>query len=154
LGCSVFGLTTVVGAVFAIGGFFLLSYMLIGLWLGVSSRRWPTIEGEILESRAEVDRTSDAGHVSYRPKVRYRYRIGGREYVSENYTYKGYSTARQVVEEIVGRYPTGSQVQVHCFPRRPKWSVLEPGTTPSQYLVAMIFAAGMLTLGITLLLIG
>ena len=57
-------LPTVVGSVLAAGGFLFLSVMLIGLWLGDSSRRWPTTEGEVLDSRAEVDPTSDSGHLS------------------------------------------------------------------------------------------
>ena len=145
-------LATVIGTVFVLGGLGLLTYLFIALWLGVSSRRWPTVEGEVLDSRAEVDRTSDAGHLSYRPKVRYRYVVHGREYVSGNFTYKGHSMAQEAVEEMTDRYRTGSHVKVHYHPRHPKWAVLEPGTTPTHYLVAMIAATGMLALGVALLL--
>jgi hypothetical protein len=103
---------TVAGIVLAAGGFFFLSVMLIALWLGDSSRRWPTAQGEVLDSHAELDPTSDSVYPSYRPKVRYRYRVNDLEYTSDNFSYKGYTKTREVVEEMVGRYPTGSQVQV------------------------------------------
>lgn len=145
-------LTIVVGTVLAAGGSLFLGGLLIGLWLGASSRRWPTTEGEVLDSRAEVDPTSDPGDLSYRPKVRYRYRVNDREYVSENLTYKGYSTAQEVVEAMAGRYPTGSQVQVYYHPRHPNRAVLEPGTTLWQYLIPIMLAAGGMATGIALLL--
>ena len=142
----------VVGTVLAVGGFCFLSVMLIGLWLGHSSHHWPTAQGEILDSRAELDLTSASDPPSYRPKVRYHYRVNDLEYTSENFTYKGYSMTRQVVEEMVGRYPTGSQVQVHYHPRHPSRAVLEPGATLKKYLIPMVVAAGMFAAGITTLL--
>ena len=145
-------LTTVIGTVFVLGGLGLLSYLSLGFWLGVSSLRWPTVEGEVLSSRVEVDSTSDAVGLSYRPKVRYRYAVHGRNYVSESFTYKGHSTEQEAAEEMAGRYRRGSLVKVHYHPRRPKWAVLEPGTTLTQYIIAVIFSTGMLTLGIALLL--
>ncbi len=143
-------LPTVAGSVLAAGGFLFLSVMLRGLWLGNSSRHWPTTEGEVIDSRAEADPTSDSD--GYRPKVRYRYRLNNREYVSDTLTYKAYSTAREVVEEMVGRYPAGSHLQVHYHPRHPHRAVLEPGTTLKAYLIPLFVAAGMLAAGITGLL--
>ena len=142
----------VVGTVLAVGGFCFLSFMLIWLWLGHSSRHWPTAQGEILDSRAELDPTSTSDPPGHRPKVRYHYRVNDLEYSSENFTYKVYSMTRQVVEEMVGRYPTGSQVQVHYHPWHPKWAVLEPGTTLKNYRIPVLVAVGIFAAGITLIL--
>ena len=100
-------------------------------------------------ARAELDPRSDSVYPSYRPKVRYRYRVNDLEYTSENFSYKGYTKTRDVVEEMVGRYPTGSQVQVHYHPRKPSRAVLEPGSTLKKYLIPMLVAAGIFVAGIT-----
>ena len=68
-------LLTFVGFLFIIGGTVWLVLFGIPIWLGISSRRWPTTEGEILESSVVHD--EDA----FRPKVKYRYRIGDVEYL-------------------------------------------------------------------------
>ena len=142
---------TFVGIVLAAGGFFFLSVLLTGLWLGVSSGRWPTTEGQILESRVELDLKSTSSIPSYRPRVRYRYRVNGKEYTSEKLTYKGYSTVQEVVQEMVRPYRIGSSVQVHYHPRHPARAVLEPGTT-RKYLIPILLAAGLMAAGITALM--
>jgi hypothetical protein len=143
-------LSIVLGTGFTAVGFLFLSLMLKGVWLGVSSRRWPTTEGEVFDSRVEDKPTSTDPH-SYRPKVLYRYRVNDREYVSENFSY-GYLTSLEVVEEMVDRYPTGSQVQVHYHPRHPNWAVLEPGMTLKVCLIPLAIAAGLLAVGLSVLL--
>ena len=140
-----FTVSTVVGTVFVVGGSFFLALIAVALWRGVSSRGWPTAEGEILESRIEEE--FDEGSLSYHPKVRYRYWVNDQEHVSDELTYRAYSADLAAVEEIVARYPAGSRIQVHYDPRHSERAVLEPGASLKgalgiAVLVVVIIAVG------------
>jgi hypothetical protein len=110
-----------VGIGFVAIGLFFMALMLTGLWLCIASRRWPTTEGEILESTPEPDESG------FRPRVKYRYGVAGRDYESQNIAYHGGTGSRDAAQAVCSRYPPGSRVRVHFHPWRPGWAVLEPG---------------------------
>lgn len=142
----------IVGTLLTAVGLYCLSLMVIALWLSPSSRRWPTTEAEILDSRVKVLVGRGPVGSSGEPKIRYRYRVNDREYTSDNMTYDGWSTARDDAEKVVDRYRTGSLVPVYYHPQHPKWAVLEPGITLTKYLIPMVVVAVFLLFGIGLIL--
>ena len=135
-----------VGFFFIIGGAVWLVLFGIPIWFGISSRCWPTIEGEILESSVVPDEDS------FRPKVKYRYSIGDVEYMSETLTYRGYEASREVSEIMASPYQPGNKVMVYYNPRHPNWAILEPGVTHPKYLVPMIIPVVLITFGVLTLL--
>jgi uncharacterized protein DUF3592 len=133
------------GALVIVIGIVLLALLFTGVWQGKASLKWPTVEGEIVESYVWEDDEAS------RPKVRYCYQVNDQEYTSDLITFKAYWLVRKTAEKMVGRYPVGSRVQVHYNPRRPKRAVLEPGASLPPA-VALIFVLAWLAFGICLLL--
>ncbi len=114
-----------------------------------ASMRWPRVRGTIVKSsveRHETTRRPRKNSVGPRRRVRYtanvefRYVIDGVEHTGANVTFAGASkttndgtkavveyTKGEAAQEVVARYPVGSDVQVSYDPDRPELSVLEPG---------------------------
>jgi Protein of unknown function (DUF3592) len=129
------------GAGVIVIGIVLLALLFTGVWQGRVSLKWPTVEGEIVESYVWEDDEAS------RPRVRYRYQVDDQEYTSDFITFKAYWLVRKTAETMVDRYPVGSRVQVHYNPRRPNRAVLEPGASLPPA-VALIFVLAWLAFGI------
>ncbi len=102
------------------------------LRLAQSSLEWPMVTGRIQESRVEETTVTRGKREvrAFEAKVAYRYNVGGREYEGQRLYFSYFpeedsGPARQLVD----RYPSGAQVQVHYHPDQPHLSVLEPGHT-------------------------
>jgi hypothetical protein len=114
----------------------LVSVSFIGLGvqttrLARESHGWPSVDGEIVKSDI-VEETSSArtgrGTVTYRPTIRYRYRVGDADYTGERVALGEYATEdRAAAEGVVRQYPTGRRLPVHYRPRAPDVAVLEVG---------------------------
>ena len=145
-------MSTFVGIVFVLGGLLFLGCSVPGLWLGHSSRRWPTTEGEILESKVELHAD---GEGSYCPRVRYRYRVRDQEYTSGNILYRGYLGTKEAAAEVASRYEPASRVLIHYHPRHPGWAVLETGAKLTLLDALVVFALFLfVAIGISLILFG
>ena len=105
-----------------------------------ASASWPTTDGKIVtsrvvEQREEVESEDSNGRkewtteITYRPEIRFTYRVAGNDYSTD--TWKpgatvAYGTPKRA-EAAVARYAVGLSVPVHYDPAHPDTAVLEPG---------------------------
>lgn len=95
------------------------------------ARRWPTVEGEIVDARiVQSWGRNDRGYLE--SAVRYRYDVAGQLY-SNNRVRFGQLTPNSWIPTrnfplaaaaLARRYPRGKQVRVYYNPRRPDHSIL------------------------------
>lgn len=124
-------------------GLFLLIFVGVGIGLSIwgwnvlqnarVSESWPTTSGEILSSSVRVDDDEDG--TSYFGDVTFRYAVADLPYTSDTVSFGQYGSNRSHAEEIVAKYPVGSQVTVYYDPNDAGTAVLEPGVTWSSYFV-------------------
>ena len=123
---------------------FILIFLAVGIGLSIwgwdvlqnarISESWPTTTGEILSSNVRTDNDDDG--TSYFGDVTFRYAVAELPYTSDNVNFgQDGSSNRGHAEEIVARYPTGSQVTVYYDPNDAQTAVLEPGVTWSSYFI-------------------
>lgn len=133
-------LATLAGAGLACG------YAVIQMGRGLLARRWPTVEGEIVDSR--VVRTGRRSGDGVDWLVTYRYHVAGQPYSSNRVRF-GQHTPNSMLPAhdkgitagaLAHRYPRGKPVRVYYNPRRPDDSVLYP--TP-HFGVWILLAAGL-----------
>jgi hypothetical protein len=123
-------------------------YAAIQIGRALLARRWPTVEGEIVDAR--MVRVGDGQRsTSVDSVVTYRYQVAGQPY-SGNRVRFGLQLIpnsmvpalgnRSAAAALAHRYPRGKPVRVYYNPRRPEESVLYP--TPNSR-VWVILAAGL-----------
>ncbi len=122
-------------------GLFLFIFVAVGIGLSIwgwnvlqnarVSESWPTTTGEILSSNVRID--DDDEGTSYFGDVTFRYVVADLPYTSDNVSFGQYGGNRSHAEEIVAKYPVGSQVTVYYDPNEVETAVLEPGVTWSSY---------------------
>ena len=115
--------------------------------------RWPVAQGTVLESRVAQYRAGQGGW-RYRPRITYRYWVGGQAYTNDLLAFgahalsEGGVAAQQKAHVTVERYPVGRQVVVRFNPKRPVQSVLEVRSVVSKSL----FIVGAIILLVAVLL--
>ena len=116
-------IATVVGAIF-------VAFEYRELWLALDSEDWPVVEGTIEEVGVTSSWSVGARYnaVVYAPQVRYHYRVGDRQYVSDRIAFGGsISTSfRSWATDVAKRYDRKT-VKVSVSPKDPMTAVLEPG---------------------------
>jgi hypothetical protein len=100
-----------------------------------ASASWPTTQGQIICSRV-VEKTArsrdDDGDeredTTYRPDIRFAYRVDGTNYATDTWKPGGSvgSGSSKYAEKIVARYAAGQSVFVFYNPAHPDVAVLEP----------------------------
>lgn len=116
-------IATVIGAVFVA-----LEYR--ELWLALDSEDWPVVEGTIEEVgvTSSWSNTGTSSSVVYAPEVRYHYRVGDHQYVSDRIAFGGtVSTSFRSWATGAARKYDQKTVRVSVSPKDPMTSVLEPG---------------------------
>jgi Protein of unknown function (DUF3592) len=108
-----------------------------------ASRSWPVVQGEIVQSEVEVPAAHDSDDATdCTAKIRYRYRVGDKDYESDCVQPGGTAMRRRLfAEELVARYPLGACVDVTLDPRAPEQAVLEPRNTENLVATAVFFVA-------------
>jgi len=100
-----------------------------------ASAAWPTTQGQIVSSRTieeEERRRDDDGREridrTYRPEIRFAYRVDDNEYATDTWKPGGVvgSGSPKYAEGIVARYAAGRSVAVYYDPAHPDVAVLEP----------------------------
>lgn len=120
-----------VGGIFALVGAYIHS-------AGERTKSWPVTDGTIESSQLEsYMSTSTSGSGSsrrtsttemFRPQIRYRYQVDGREFSGTRVWAVDYSSSgRGEMQAVVDRYPVGQAAQVHYDPEKPENAVLETG---------------------------
>lgn len=85
---------------------------------------WPSVRGEVIESRVRQRRRGR--HRSYEARIRYRYEIANREYTSEKVCIGGQlAGGRGRAAGRCRKYPEGSTPAVFYDPSRPEVACLE-----------------------------
>ena len=136
--------STTIGSIVLVGGFRELAR-------AVDSEDWPEVNGEIEETGVVTDGGGQS--VTFAPEVRYHYRVGDSQYVSDRIAFGGRvsMTFRSWAQGIVARYRKTKVVKVRVCPTDPDLSVLEPGVHWSCWFVIVI-ATVFVALGIRTLL--
>ncbi len=143
----------IVGSVFLIAGYCLLTFWgKLTLDNAKASINWPTVPGEVTESRVDSHRDKDG--TTYSAEIVYRYTVDEAEVHSDNVWFGGNysSSSRGQFEEIVRRYPVGKQVLVYYKPDDIFIAVLEPGAHFTSY-IGFVMGWGFLLVGACLLLV-
>ena len=89
-----------------------------------AAERWPSVQGEVIDSRVIESRGDDS--TTYRGYVAYRYEVDGVEHRSDQFSFISmssscYSCARKIVKD----HPKGSTVRVYFNPDQTTKSVLD-----------------------------
>lgn len=97
-----------------------------------ASPTWPSVEGEIIESRArpfnQQSGEPQAGKNDWAAEVRYRYSVGGQTHVGHRLQAFGRHYFSQAeAEQALAPFPVGARVRVFHDPDQPDVSVLIPG---------------------------
>jgi hypothetical protein len=128
---------------FAIGATLYVTQFRQGL-RAQASRQWPTSSGTITASTLEKSLDSKR---RYRAAVRYRYRVGGKDYESNRVFWGGNEGREKSMASVVGFYPAGRKVKVFYDPQNPAEAVIDPiqnaGSRP-----LVLYAMGLMTLGL------
>jgi len=104
-------------------GSWILGYCGSMVLLANASGSWPQVPGQVLES--EYDWKKQTGDV----RIRYRYEVSGRSYVSQQVSFDVFMTpgGRGKPRTVWLRYPPKKLVSVYYNPQRPEQAILEPG---------------------------
>lgn len=107
-----------------------------------ASGSWPAVDGEIVRSDIVEERSTSGPSprsLTYRPVVRYRYRVDGTDHEGERVSLGEYATEdRADAEAVVATYPVGRKVSVYHAPEAPETAVLEPGSHGAPWLYAVL----------------
>jgi hypothetical protein len=115
-------------------GFPIGTMSLLGAWLddwrAQQSKSWPTVTGKVRVSEVSVRFGKGPRNL---PDVRYAYEVDGLRYESSNIRFaQGRTRFRSQAEELVDRYPAGSDVEVHYNPADPGVAVLDTSDAAVQ----------------------
>jgi hypothetical protein len=115
-----------------------------------AAQGWPTVSGEILESRIAVEESTDSdgntGH-SYHPVLRYRYAVGGREFEGKRLRFGvDRSGSEGTIKAWLMPYREGARPKVRYNPVDPADCVLEAVRPTAAYIVAAALVGGILIL--------
>ncbi|HOW91790.1 MAG TPA: DUF3592 domain-containing protein [Anaerolineaceae bacterium] len=99
------------------------------------AQNWPVVPATILNSevrkRQQYDSDSTSGRTTYEPVVNYQYSVMGSLYNGSRVSFGDKKTSRKKAEEIVARYPAGTEVNAHYNPDKVEDSVLETAASGS-----------------------
>jgi hypothetical protein len=127
-------------------GLGLLAYGAIVLRKGHASYQWPSVQGQMIVSRAWLVEWEDGAAVW--PEMEFEYRVGQRTFTSRNIAF-GYAAKLALpgeAERLVARYPAGEPATVHYNPDQPHEAVLQPGMGCGAY-VALVMGSLFLIVG-------
>lgn len=115
------------GGIFVVVGLVSTWFLTVPMWSwAIASTKWAKTPCTIVSSRVE-SHSGDKG-TTYSVDIVYRYTFGGREYRGDRYSaVTGSSSGYDGKEEIVARYPPGSQSVCYVNPARPYEALLKPG---------------------------
>ena len=108
------------------------------------TNRWPVTNGTIISSDV-------AGVMKYYPFVSYTYTVDSVVYTSDRISNMNFNTKnRSVVEEVLKKYPLGSEIKVYYSNADPSLALLEPGINTGNIL---LLGFGIILLAIPIFLV-
>jgi hypothetical protein len=126
------------------------------LILGIKSKSWPTVEGEVIFS--EVKPAENRGGVikRYSLAFQYEYDVAGKTYRSSSVsfadstvlTFNNGTRSKRAAQSFVTAYQVGQTVVVSYNPQNPKQAVLMPTLLNINFIILMLIfgAFGLLLL--------
>jgi hypothetical protein len=122
---------------FLVGGGIVAVLFPVVTWNRVrASRRWPHVQGRIIESRLDRESRSGKGGYTYAPRIRYSYVVDGREHESSQINFWGVVGGSQgVAERTTRRYPEGAGVAVYYNPQDSHEAVLDRAFSPLVFIL-------------------
>ncbi len=122
-----------VAAVFVFGGVFLAAglamfwFFTVPAWrLAWESRGWVSTPATVVASEVRQSRSRES--TTYRVRIEYRYRYGGREYASDRGSAMPVnSSGYEAKAEVVRRHPSGTPITCFVNPANPGEALLERG---------------------------
>lgn len=134
-------------SVFILVGGVILFIGVKSLFAANASRSWPTVEGKVISSSVDSQR-SDKGGTTYHAEVLYEYKVGGQTQSAHDVAFGAYGSSNPShARNIVNKYPAGSDITVHYSPSNPSDAVLETGITGQAFFLpgfgAVFFSAGL-----------
>ncbi|MEO6788163.1 MAG: DUF3592 domain-containing protein [Chthoniobacteraceae bacterium] len=128
LGLRIFGLFFML-----IGGGVLYGAFFRPMLREAAAAKWPVVPCEIISSRVGRHSGSKGGY-TYSVDVRYRYKVGGREYLGTGYNFDtGSSSMRDWRDEAVASLPPGAQTVCHVNPEDALDAVLSIRPSPDRW---------------------
>ena len=131
--------------VFAVAGSLVLFSERKLIWQAISSYRWLSTEGIVVDSSdasfttAGVDRYTSVGTTKWsETKHVYEYQVAGKVYQTSTYCFGAY------VERASAAFLIGSNIRVYYDPKHPSNAVVKRGLQPSMLIGPMLLAAGAL----------
>jgi hypothetical protein len=107
------------------------------IWEAQSTRFWSSTPGLVVETKW-VDYQARGRHgtskKATKAEIRYRYRVGGREYESRRILLYGEPRSKFHSVGWLRRYPPGARPPVYYHPEDPSIAVLEKGTSLDAWL--------------------
>jgi hypothetical protein len=122
-----------------------------GLVRAKASLDWPSIQGKVVESSVERQRSSgsNGGSTTYQAEILYEFIVDGTTFNGDRVAYGDYGSSNPShARRIVNRYPKGKSVIVYYMPSNPEESLLEPGVKGQSFFLLgfglIFFTAGSL----------
>ena len=133
-------------------GVFGIFFFLVSVPAGIAellsanpAANWATEKGKVFVSEIVTGSTGNAGHK--RAKIRYKYTVTGKNYISGNIDSVGYARVG-INTHYVEKYPRGASVTVYYNPENPAQALLEPGKLKKTGYSAIVVGVIFLVLGI------
>ncbi len=109
-------------------------------------RKWPVVEGKIIDSRVNV-----LSGDSFEPYVRYSYVVNGQSYTGDKLAPVDYITEdERSANKRIEPYMVGNSVTIFYHPEKMSQSVIEPRNSSWYHLFWAFFTAFMLFVGVGL----
>ena len=99
--------------------------VLNGIRQQIRAEHFPTTAGIITHSEVQV--ISSGKGASYDARLRYAYRVAGRDFVGNRYRYGSFTASAERARTLSARYPVGAPVSVRYNPADPADAILTPG---------------------------
>ncbi len=108
-----------------------------------ATQAWTTSIGRVISTKLNrhTSYSHDGPRTSYEPVVEYEYSVMGSPYRGQRVAFGADTFSRQHAQQVLDRYPQGSQVNVYYDPNQPVESVLERSAkgTAAFSIVGLIF---------------
>ncbi|HTV36255.1 MAG TPA: DUF3592 domain-containing protein [Xanthobacteraceae bacterium] len=109
-----------------------------------ASKKWPKAQATVIASALE---SSPEHKRRYRAAIRYRYRVGAKNYQSDRVFWGGNEGRRRHMESVVSLYPAGASIGIHYDPQNPAEAVIDPARFAGSR-VTVVYAMAMITIGV------
>jgi Protein of unknown function (DUF3592) len=140
------------GVVLVIGGPVFSIYFLPRLLEGRASENWPTAKGKI--TQADLVEIQDITGLHFETKVRYTFKVDGKEFSGDRLKIGGKSTNEQDAKADHRRYERAREIEVRYNPSDPSRSTLETGATTGNLILVAAVGPAILLFGVLLLGVG